>query len=75
VLPVMIQPTPSESVPAYLKAVTILEPSGNIAAEVADAVKALRAPRVAGVILVAASVVRWHLSAVDTAISVSRHHR
>jgi len=35
VLPVMLQPTPMETVPAYLKAVTILEPVGDVAAEVA----------------------------------------
>lgn len=34
VLPVMISETNFETVPAYLKAVTILEPEGNLAAEV-----------------------------------------
>jgi TIR domain len=38
VLPVMAAPTPLESVPNYLKAVTILEPEGNIAAETRAAV-------------------------------------
>jgi hypothetical protein len=39
VLPVMVQPTPLEEIPAYLKAVTILEPEGHIAAEVVDALE------------------------------------
>jgi hypothetical protein len=33
VLPVLVLPTPLDTVPAYLKAVTILEPLGSIAAE------------------------------------------
>lgn len=40
VLPVMIAPVPSADIPAYLQAVTILEPSGNVAAEVAQAIRA-----------------------------------
>ncbi|MHC4742422.1 MAG: toll/interleukin-1 receptor domain-containing protein, partial [Planctomycetota bacterium] len=39
VLPVMVRNTPIEDVPNYLKAVNILEPEGNIAAEVAAAVE------------------------------------
>jgi nucleoid-associated protein YgaU len=38
VLPVMVAPTPLTEVPAYLKAVTILEPEGNLAAEIVMAV-------------------------------------
>jgi hypothetical protein len=38
VLPVMAAPTPLENVPNYLKAVTILEPEGNMAAETRAAV-------------------------------------
>ena len=38
VLPVMVRPTPLESIPSFLKSVTILEPMGNVAAEVASAV-------------------------------------
>jgi TIR domain len=34
VLPVMIEATPFEAMPAYLKAVTVLTPEGNVAAEV-----------------------------------------
>ena len=40
VLPVMVAPVPVPELPAYLQAVTILEPQGNIAAEVAQAVRA-----------------------------------
>jgi hypothetical protein len=38
VLPVMLRPTPIESVPAYLRTVSILEPEGNVPAEIATAV-------------------------------------
>lgn len=41
VLPVMIAPTPLTEVPGFLKSVTILEPKGNAAAEVASAVDAM----------------------------------
>ena len=41
VLPVMLQPTPINKVPSYLRTVTILEPDGNIPAEVAAAVNQL----------------------------------
>jgi len=39
VLPVMIEPTPFDDVPAYLSAVSVLQPEGNIAAEVCGAVQ------------------------------------
>lgn len=42
VLPVMTRPTPWDDVPPYLRAVTILEPKGNLAAETADAVEAIK---------------------------------
>ncbi len=44
VLPVMIQPTPMEDVPNYLKTVTILEPEGSIPAETASAVQRIAQP-------------------------------
>ena len=44
VLPVLIRATPFDAIPPYLKSVTILEPTGNTAAEVVDAVARL-APR------------------------------
>lgn len=37
VLPVVVKETPFDALPAYLKAVTLLTPSGNLTAEVADA--------------------------------------
>ncbi|MEZ5926754.1 MAG: toll/interleukin-1 receptor domain-containing protein [Hyphomicrobiaceae bacterium] len=40
ILPVMIGETPMDTVPSFLKAVTLLEPKGNVAAEVASAVDA-----------------------------------
>lgn len=42
VLPVMIAPTPMSAVPEFLKAVTIMEPMGNAAAEISSAVHANR---------------------------------
>jgi TIR domain len=42
VLPVLVERTILDNVPAYLRAVTILEPQGNIAAEVAHAVRQRR---------------------------------
>jgi hypothetical protein len=42
VLPVMARITPLEQVPVYLKAVTILEPVGNVTAETSAAVDAMR---------------------------------
>jgi hypothetical protein len=41
VLPVLVKATPLASIPNFLKSVTILEPAGNIAAEVASAVDPL----------------------------------
>lgn len=39
VLPVIVGKLPWEDIPAYLRSVTVLEPEGNIAAEVADAIE------------------------------------
>ncbi len=44
VLPVMVQPTPIKDVPPYLRAVTILEPKGDVAADVARVVGQLSSP-------------------------------
>ncbi|MCM3903139.1 MAG: toll/interleukin-1 receptor domain-containing protein [Pyrinomonadaceae bacterium] len=41
VLPVLVQPTPIKDLPAYLRAVTLLEPKGDVAADVARAVRQL----------------------------------
>ena len=41
VLPVLLRPTPFTTIPAYLKSVTVLEPSGNTAAEVVASVTRL----------------------------------
>jgi hypothetical protein len=45
VLPVMARKTPLEQIPSYLKAVTILEPLGNITAETSAAVEHIRPPK------------------------------
>lgn len=44
VLPVKVAPTPMDAIPAYLRAVTILEPQGDLVAEVVAAVEAMRPP-------------------------------
>lgn len=44
VLPVMVTPTDKSLIPAYLKAVTYLEPQGNVPAAVASAVARIRRP-------------------------------
>ena len=44
VLPVFVQATPKDAIPPYLRAVTILQPRGDIVAEVAAEVDRLTAP-------------------------------
>jgi hypothetical protein len=44
VLPVVVEVTPKEVIPAYLRAVTILKPRGNLVAEVAAEVARMGAP-------------------------------
>ena len=44
VLPVKVAPVPKEAIPAYLRAVTILEPVGDLVAETTAAVDAVRPP-------------------------------
>jgi tetratricopeptide (TPR) repeat protein len=45
VLPVMVRPTDAAAIPAYLRAVVILRPAGNVPAEVVSAVDRLSKPR------------------------------
>jgi TIR domain len=67
VLPVIVRTTPYEQIPSYLRAVTTLEPAGNIVAETASAVEKLtvgslrRAPVVAliALVIVVAAAVAW----------------
>ncbi len=42
VLPTIVEATPFEQIPAYLRAVTILQPEGNTAAEIADTLRRWR---------------------------------
>jgi hypothetical protein len=42
VLPVMVEPTPLASIPPYLRAVTLLQPQGDVVAETVAAVTRLR---------------------------------
>jgi tetratricopeptide (TPR) repeat protein len=44
VLPVMVEAVPKQAIPVFLRAVTILQPQGNVTAEVADAVARMTAP-------------------------------
>jgi hypothetical protein len=48
VLPVMIERTAYDQIPNYLKAVTVLEPEGNIPAEVAAEIEKIRARQASG---------------------------
>jgi formylglycine-generating enzyme required for sulfatase activity len=63
ILPVVLRPVPFDQVPAYLKSVTFLQPKGNLAAEVADAVQQIDRRRMrrrvawAGLGLVAAGMI------------------
>ncbi len=45
VLPVLLQPMDLASLPAYLRAVTVLQPAGNVPADVADAVRRIAGAR------------------------------
>jgi hypothetical protein len=45
VLPVMVEPTPIASLPAYLRAVTLLQPQGDLVAETVAAVAQLSQPQ------------------------------
>ena len=45
VLPVMVRPTTSETIPAYLRAVVMLRPGGSVAAEVVAAVARMSSSR------------------------------
>src|SRR5882672_8270985 len=44
VLPVLVEPVPKEAIPVFLRAVTILNPRGNVTAEVAAEVTRMTAP-------------------------------
>ena len=44
ILPVKVAPTPKEAIPGYLRAVTILEPQGDLVMETVAAVEAVRRP-------------------------------
>ena len=46
VLPVMLRSVPFEQIPAYLKSITILQPAGNPAADIAAAVQRIERQRV-----------------------------
>lgn len=68
VLPVIVKPTALDLVPAYLKAVTFLEPQGNIGAAVAAAVARMGTPwyrssraltAAVVIVLIAASAAGW----------------
>lgn len=66
ILPVMISPTPMEDIPAYLRAVSVLEPKGNLPAEVALAIEKRFPWRMLGIVVLAvlalASYFLWYRS-------------
>lgn len=45
IFPVLAEPTPLEDIPVYLKGVTIMEPKGNLVAEVSSSVNEMRVVR------------------------------
>ena len=53
-LPVLLRPVPFDQVPPVVKSVTLLQPVGNVAADVADAVWRIERKRVRGRLAVAA---------------------
>ncbi|HET7199995.1 MAG TPA: toll/interleukin-1 receptor domain-containing protein, partial [Burkholderiales bacterium] len=75
VLPVVLEAVPSEAIPAFLRAVTILKPIGNVTAEVAGEVARMSSPwrrtlrpRRLALVIVAASVLAggtWLKMSVD----------
>lgn len=75
VLPVMVRVTPLERVPPYLKAVTILQPAGDIPPEVADHVRRMKASRpqwirwaIGGVAGIGLSVAFWGVSGMSSSV-------
>ena len=76
VLPVMLLPTPPEAIPPYLRAVVILRPRGNAAAEVAAAIARSARPWWARTFRrYAAALVAIVISAVGAGIWLADQHR
>lgn len=74
VLPVLLRPTPIETIPVYLRAVTLVEPEGNLAADVADAIDdAARRRRRKRALTVAVTIVA--LAAIAAAIALWQQAR
>jgi TIR domain-containing protein len=84
VLPVVLEAVPSEAIPAFLRAVTILKPIGNVTAEVAGEVARMSSPwrrtlrpRRLALLIVAASVLAggtWLKISVDAGAIVRQGH-
>lgn len=75
VLPVLVRATPMDHVPSYLKAVTIMQPAGNIPSEVADHVRRMKPSRptwlpwvIGGIVGVGLSVALWGTSGMSTPV-------
>ena len=60
VVPVMVRQTDYETIPNYLKAVTIFEPRGNVAAEVAHEITRIAGRRTSRARIVQALTKYWH---------------
>lgn len=84
VLPVMVEPTPLASIPAYLRSVTLLEPRGDIVAETVAAVARMRhgwplaawiALAVALVLVAAAAAWGWQRHQQQLAQALARQQR
>lgn len=75
VLPVMVRPTPMDQIPPYLKAVTIMQPTGDIPAEIADHVRRMKPPRpqwlvwaIGGMAGIGLGAVLWGTSGMSTQV-------
>ncbi len=66
VLPVKVAPTPKEAIPPYLRAVTILEPQGDVVAETVAAVDNVRPPSRRGRMLALAAAAVLAVGALGT---------
>jgi hypothetical protein len=75
VLPVLVEPVPMAALPPYLKAVTLLQPRGDVVAETVAAVDALRPPGGGSTWVIAAAAVALLLAAGGGAWWWEQHRR
>ena len=76
ILPVVVRDTPIDDIPSYLKSVTLLEPQGNIPAEISTSVNQLRSRTIpfrllTGLILAAVATGWYFVSRPQPAIAIN----